>query len=60
MEIKTASLTADEARRASTAHYDVENQIMDHVRGMTLAGKRTLAMKMSDHVNDAEKEAKAA
>lgn len=54
MELKTGQLTADEARRAASAHYDAENQIMDHVRGMTLAAKRKLIDKMPDHVKAAE------
>ncbi len=43
---------------ASQQHYAAENQIMDNVRGMTLAGKQKLATQMADHCKNAESMAK--
>jgi hypothetical protein len=59
MEMKMGNSTVEDARRASMAHYDVENQIMDHVKAMTLAGKRKLAENMGQHAQDDEKSAKS-
>lgn len=59
MEQKLQSATSQEVSRASNAHYQAESEIMDHIRSMTLAGKKQLAMKMSQHVVDAEKESKS-
>lgn len=58
MENKLATATSQDVNRASSAHYSAENEIMDHVRNMTLQGKRKLAEKMGQHASDAEKEAK--
>lgn len=58
MEQKMASSTATDASRAMSQHYAAEGDIQDHVRNMTLAGKRKLAEKMAQHVKDAEAEAK--
>jgi hypothetical protein len=58
MEQKLATATSQEVSRASNAHYQAENEIMDHIRGMTLQGKKKLAEKMPFHAQDAEKEAK--
>jgi hypothetical protein len=58
MESKLATATASEVGRASNAHYQVDQEIMDHVRNMSLQGKRKLADKMPFHAADAEKEAK--
>jgi hypothetical protein len=59
MEMKMGSSTASEVSRANQQHYDVENEVMTHVRGMTLAGKKKLAEIMHEHVANAEKSAKA-
>lgn len=58
METKLATATSAEVNRASNAHYVLETEIMDHIRNMTLQGKRALADKMAFHAGEAEKEAK--
>lgn len=59
MEQKMASSTSGDVSQASQAHYAAENQIMDAVKNMTLAGKKKLAAKMQDHADAAEAEAKS-
>lgn len=56
MEMKTGQLTSKEASRASNEHYDAENEIMGHLKNMTLAGKKQLAKNMPQHVDDAEEQ----
>jgi hypothetical protein len=56
VETKTGQLTSGQARNALDAHYEAENQIMNHVKSMSLAGKQKLAAKMPDHVAAAESE----
>jgi len=58
MEQRLAQATSQEVSRASNAHYQAENEIMDHIRGMSLAGKRHLALVMGQHVQASEKAAK--
>ncbi len=58
MEMKLGQVTHDEAAKANNAHYDANNQIMDHIKNMTLAGKRKLIEKLPDHVKTAESDAK--
>jgi hypothetical protein len=43
---------------ASDKHYQLEGEIMSHIRNMTLQGKAKLANGMAQHVANAEKEAK--
>lgn len=52
-------VTHGDAQKASSAHYDANNQIMEHIQPMTLAGKRKLIEKLPDHVKAAEAEAKS-
>lgn len=59
MESKLAQATSAEVSRASNSHYNIESEIMDHVRNMSLQGKRALADKMAFHVADAEKNARS-
>lgn len=59
MEMKLGQSTHSDAQKASNAHYDANNQIMEHVNSMTLAGKKKLLEKMPDHVAAAESDAKA-
>jgi len=49
---------ASDHQRAVDAHYQVESEIMSHVRNMTLQGKKKLADKMAQHTSEAEKAAK--
>jgi len=58
MEMKMGQVTHGDAQKANNAHYDANNQIMEHVQPMTLAGKRKLLEKMAEHVKNAESEAK--
>ena len=56
MEMKTGQLTSREAQRASNEHFEAESEIMQHVKNMTLAGKKQLAKNMPQHVDDAEEQ----
>lgn len=51
--------TSDQTSAAQQQHYSAENQIMSHVKGMSLAGKQLLAQRMIDHAKAAETDAKA-
>jgi len=59
VEMKMGQATSDQTSVAQQAHYSAENQIMTHVKGMSLAGKQLLAQRMHDHVKQAEMDAKA-
>lgn len=54
MESKLGTSTSSDVSAASQQHYAAENQIMEHVRGMTLAGKKKLASQMEVHCKNAE------
>ncbi len=59
MEAKMGSATSQDVNVASQQHYNAENEIMAHVKNMTLAGKKALANKMADHAAEAENDAKS-
>ncbi len=59
MEMKMGQVTHGDAQKANNAHYDANNQLMEHIQPMTLAGKRKLLEKMPDHVKAAEADAKS-
>lgn len=55
METKLATITSAAASQASEAHYRLDAQFMDVLRGMTLAGKQVLLSAFPDYVERAEK-----
>ncbi len=59
MEMKMGQVTSGQAQDAQQQHYAAENEIMSHVKNMTLAGKKQLASKMGDHVAAAEQDCKS-
>ncbi len=59
MEMKMGHITSGQANEASNQHYAAENEIMSHVKNMTLAGKKQLASKMAEHAAQAEQDCKS-
>ncbi len=58
MEMKLGQATSSQVSSAQNQHYAAEDEIMRHVKSMSLVGKQKLANKMPQHVKDAEAEAK--
>lgn len=46
MEQKLATATSSQVSRAQQRHYDLESQIMNNLRDLTLAQKEALAAKL--------------
>jgi hypothetical protein len=46
MEMKMAQATSSQVSRASQRHYDLESQIMNQLRELTLAQKESLATQL--------------
>lgn len=56
MEIKLATATSNQISQAAQMHYNLESQISDAIRGLSLGAKRLMADRISGFCAECEKE----